>query len=248
MRAARFFGFFVALAMLLFAAASHAAWAPPKLNGHVVDSAGVLSPAQAQRLNAKLDRARRETGFAVIVYLLPSLPDGMPIEDVGYAAGNAWGAGSKEGDDGVILIGTVTDRHLRIETGKGVGGALTDIQSSQINREVVGPLMKQGLYYEAMNRGTDAILKELVSGTEGGVSTPGRTTPPQEADPVRTIIGGIVLLLVIILAIVSPTFRHILFFMLLFGRGGGGRGGGGGGGGYGGGGGSFGGGGSSDNY
>lgn len=256
-------------ALLLFSTIARAAtWTPPPLKGHVVDQAGALSDQQARQLDRKLSRARRETGFAIVVYLLPRLPEGMSIEDVGYTAGNAWGVGSKSGDDGVLLIASLGDRKLRIETGKGVGGALTDIQSSHINRDVIGPLMKQGRTYEAMDRGVDAILKELVENTPGGNSEPGRdptasrnghrdsTAPATTADLVKVGIVGAVLLGVIILAIISPTFREILFWILLFGRfgGGGGRGGGGGGGdddggsGYGGGGGSFGGGGSSDDY
>jgi uncharacterized protein len=181
----------------------------------------------------------------------------MSIEDVGYEAGNRWGVGSKEGDEGVILLVSTGDRKLRIETGHGAGGALTDLQSSRINREVVGPLMKQDKVYDAVDQGTDAILKELVANTPGGASETGKAQPKRADKPatvsdlVKLGIGIVILIAVIVLAIVSPTFRHILFFFLLFGRGGGGggRGGGGGGGsGYGGGGGSFGGGGSSDDY
>jgi uncharacterized protein len=257
---------FAAFAVLLVSTLAHAApWTPPPLRGHVVDEAGALTPEQARLLDRKLDRARRQTGFAVVVYLLPRLPEGRTIEDVGYEAGNAWGVGSKGGDDGVLLIASLGDRKLRIETGRGVGGALTDLQSSRINREVIGPLMKEGQTYEAMNRGVDAILRELVANTPDGKSDPGRdpsasrrsggsqAQPATPADFVKLGIVGLILLGVIVLAIVSPTFREILFWMLLFGRGGGGGGGGGGrsgGGGsdYGGGGGSFGGGGSSDDY
>jgi uncharacterized protein len=258
-------------ALLLFSSLAHAAsWSPPPLRGHVVDQAGALTEQQARLLDKKLGRARRDTGFAIVVYLLPQLPEGMSIEDVGYTAGNAWGVGSKSGDDGVLLIASLADRKLRIETGKGVGGALTDIQSSHINREVIGPLMKQGRTYEAMDRGVDAILKELVENTPGGRSEPGRdpsaarrggqgaAAEATPADLIKLGVVAVVLLGVIVLAIISPTFREILFWILLFGRfGGGGRGGGGGGGGdgdgdggsgYGGGGGSFGGGGSSDDY
>jgi uncharacterized protein len=234
-------------------------WTPPPLRGHVVDQAGALTAAQAIRLDRKLDQARRETGFAIVVYILPKLPDGMTIEDVGYTAGNAWGVGSKEGDDGVLLLAALAERKLRIETGRGVGGALTDIQSSHINREVIGPLMKQGRIYEAMDRGVDAILKELVENTPGGASEPGRdpkaahkgrVQPATPADFVKLGVIAAIILGVIVLAIVSPTFREILFLVLLFGRSGGGGGGGSrdSGSGYGGGGGSFGGGGSTDDY
>jgi uncharacterized protein len=255
-----FVRFLAFLATILFVVVGQAAdWTPPPLDpeyGHVKDDAHVLTPEQIQRLDAKLDRTRREKGFAIVVYMMTALPEGMSIEDVGYKAGNTWKVGSAKGDDGVILIATITDRHLRIETGKGAGGALTDIGSSRINREVIGPLMKQGLYYEAMNRGTDAIIKELGGEVSAAGREPTKRTPPkaQPTDWLRTGLAAVVILLIIIGAIVSPTFRQILFFMLFFGRGGGGGGSGGGGGGggggsgYGGGGGSFGGGGSSDDY
>jgi uncharacterized protein len=238
------------------------AFTPPPLRGHVVDQAGALTEPQVRHLDRKLDRARREVGYAIVVYLLPQLPEGLSIEDVGYQAGNAWGVGSKGGDDGVLLIASLAERKLRIETGKGAGGALTDIGSSHINRDVIGPLMKEGRAYEAMDRGVDAIIKELREGTPGGVNAPGtgpatKRGPPkaQPAGPASLAKFGVIAALVIgviILAIVSPTFREILFWVLLFGRFGGGGGGGRGrdddDSGYGGGGGTFGGGGSSDDY
>lgn len=251
--------FVALLAFVLLLVSSAAAYAapfkPPPLRGHVVDQAGALTPTQVRHLDKKLDRARQRTGFAVVVYLMPQLPDGMTIEDVGYQAGNAWGVGSKQGDEGVLLLASLADHKLRIETGRGAGGALTDLQSSHINREVIGPLMKEGKTYEAMDKGTDAILKELVANTPGGTSEPGRAPshrPTTTADYVKFGVIGLVLLGVIVLAIISPAFREMLFWILLFGRFGGGGGSRGndddGGSGYGGGGGSFGGGGSSDDY
>jgi uncharacterized protein len=252
--ATRFLTLLVVLATLLWTTIAQAAFEPPPLRGHVVDLANMLAPREVQRLNAKLDAARRQSGFAVVVLTVPSL-DGEPIADVAYNAFNTWKIGSKEGDDGVLLVIAPNDRQTQIETGKGVGGALTDLESHHINRDVIWPRLRAGQNYEAIDRGTDAILKALVEDTPGGISAEGRGPAPgadgelPPPDPLKTAIMGLGLLLVIILAIVSPTFRHILFFMLLFGRRGGGGGGGfGGGGGYGGGGGSSGGGGAGGNY
>jgi uncharacterized protein len=252
----RFVAFASLLSMLLTSAIAHAAFTPPPLRGHVVDEAGALDPMQVRTLDRKLDRARRQTGFAVVVYLLPHLPEGMTIDDVGYAAGNAWGVGSKGGDEGVLLIASLGDRKIRIETGRGAGGALTDVQSSHINREIIGPLLAQGQTYEAMDRGVDAILKELIENTPGGKSEQGRapSATKERAGPPSLLKTGIIIAIVlgvIGLAIVSPAFREILFWVLLFGRfggGGGGRRDDDSGSGYGGGGGTFGGGGSSDDY
>lgn len=261
----RLFAVFFGFALLFVASAARADWQPPPLNGHVVDQAGALSPSESHALDMKLDQARQQTGFAIVIFILPSLPDGLTIEDVGYKAGNTWGVGSAKGDDGVLLINSVAEHRLRIETGKGVGGALTDVDSSHINREVIGPLLKQGRTYDAMNAGTDAILQTLTSGTPGGKSAPGQGaqrraggSAVEQASGSDLIHMGMwiaIIIGVIGLAIYSPTFRTILFFSFLSGgrRGRddddwGGGGGGGGGSGYGGGGGSFGGGGSSDSY
>src|SRR5690606_3392153 len=77
-------------------------------------------------------------GFAVVVYTVASL-DGQSIDDVAYTAFNTWKIGSKEGDDGVLLVIAPKERATRIETGKGVGGALTDLESHHINRDAIWP-------------------------------------------------------------------------------------------------------------
>lgn len=259
---------FAAFVLFLASPARAAEWAPPKLDGHVVDEAHVLQPDQVLALDRKLEAARRANGFAVVVYLMPKLPDGLSIEDVGYKAGNTWGVGSAKGADGVILAVALEERKIRIETGKGAGGAVTDIGASQINREIIGPLLKENRVYEAMDRGTDAIEREIAQmqaeGSEAGKdpSHARRNGPAsqqqREAKPIspaRLVIYGLGIIAVIILSIVSPTFRGLLFFWMLSG-GGRSSGGwssrddddGGGGSGYGGGGGTFGGGGSTDDY
>lgn len=252
----------IALATLLTTALG-LAFEPPPLHGHVVDTAAVLTQEEVLRLDRKLERARKQTGFAIVVFIPASL-ENEPMEDVAYKTFNTWKIGSDKGDDGVLLVIAPNEKKTRIESGKGVGGALTDVQSSHINRETINPLLKQGLYYEAANRGTDRILHELTTGTAGGKSEPGmgkaKTGKPPPTGPLGAISNLVkisvvvgVIVLIIILAIVSPTFREILFWVLLFGRFGGGGGSSGGGGrdsgsGYGGGGGSSGGGGSTDDW
>ncbi|MCL2778818.1 MAG: TPM domain-containing protein [Polyangiaceae bacterium] len=252
--AARLLGLLTTLVTLavLFWAPVALAFKPPPIDSHVMDTAGVLSPAQVEQVDRKLSRAREQTGFAVVVFV-PSSLEGESIEDVAYTTFNTWKVGSAKGDDGVLLVIAPQERKTFIATGKGVGGALTDLQSSHINRDVINPLLRQGQYYEAINRGTSAILGELTAGTPGGVSDPGmhaQRGQPGARDVVRSGVYIVGFILVIVLAIVSPTFRSLLFWMLIFGRGGGGgRGGfGGGGSGYRGGGGSTGGGGSSDDW
>jgi uncharacterized protein len=240
--ASRLFAAALSLFALLFALPARAAFTPPALTGHVVDTAGKLGAEDINALDQKLERVRQRTGFDIVAFIAGSL-EGEDIEDVAYKAFNAWKLGQKGTDNGVLLVIAPAERRVRIETGKGVGGALTDLQSNDIIRNTINPLLRQDLFREAIDQGTTAIARTLVQGTPG--SKPPAPAAREPLSPLTIGVGVGAVLLVIILAIFSPAFRSILFFFLLFGRGGGGGGFGGGGIGRGG---SSGGGGSSDSY
>jgi uncharacterized protein len=235
----------LACAAFLFAWAlpAHAGFAVPPLAGHVVDGVGALSPAEAAGFERQLEAVRRESGFEIVVFLPASL-EGAPIEDVAYEVFNTWKLGEAKADNGVLLVVATSERRVRIETGRGVGGALTDVQSSEIIRQMA-PLLQENRVRDALELGTSAITRALVTGTLPEEREE-RSEPAAPTLSILQIVLAVGLgLLVIFLAIVSPAFRQLLFFFLLFGR----RGGGGaGGGGFSGGGGSSGGGGASGSY
>ncbi len=222
---------FIFLVALFTTAPAIAAFQPPPLDGHVLDTAGKLSAAEVLELDAKLDAIRRNTGVEIVAFLPRSL-EGEEIEDFAYEAFNAWKLGQKGADNGVLLVIATQERKVRIETGRGVGGALTDLQSNDIIRKTIAPLLQENRFHDAVDAGTQEIAKAL------SAEAPERARPPTAAPGSTLLSKGFligILLLVIVLSIVSPGFRRFLFFVLLFGRGG--RGGGLGGGGFGGGGG-----------
>lgn len=232
--------FVSATLVLAFVLPAAARFVVPPLTGHVVDPIGALRPAEAAGLEQRLEAVRRESGFEIVVFLPASL-DGAPVEDVAYEAFNTWKLGQEKADNGVLLVVAAKERRLRIETGRGVGGALTDVQSAEILRQMA-PLLQEDRVRDALELGTTAITRALVTGT-----VPEERSPPAapEVSFLQLALTVGIGLLVLVLAIVSPAFRSLLFFLLLFGRRGGGRGGGGG---YSGGGGSSGGGGASGSY
>lgn len=247
----RLTAFFVALLALL-ALTGWAPYEPPPLQGHVVDGTNTLTATQIEALNTKLTALREQTGFAVVVFIASSLED-RPIEDVAYDTFNKWQIGEAGKDNGVLLLMAPNERRSRIETGKGVGGELTDIESVEILRTYVTPAMKDGDLARAADQGADAIQQSLV-GDLPITAGPPAGKRPVTVPPVAKWIGLAGILLVGILAAVSRSFRWALLGILqtfLFMRGGGGGGfggGGGGGGGYSGGGGRSGGGGANDSY
>jgi uncharacterized protein len=181
----------------------------PKLTGRVVDDANLLDPAQEQALTAKLAALDTQSGRQLVVATIPDL-QGYDISDYGYRLGRAWGIGSKDKNDGSLLIVAPNDRKLRIEAGYGVEGILTDAMSSRIIRTAITPRFKTGDFAGGIDAGVDQIAKLL-------------TLPPDEAAALARKVGaedkqggGPNVLLAIIIV--------IIFFIVLrgmFGRGGG---------------------------
>lgn len=231
---------FVALLVALVALPSSAEVQVPPLHGYVVDTSGKLSAEDVAYLDAQLERDRAERGFAVVAFVVGSL-DGEPIEDVAYRAFNTWGVGDREADDGVLLVIAPEERRVRIETGRGIGDRLTDLESSDIIEHTIEPLLVDGRYRSAIEQGADAISVAIDDARPAAA-------PPEDRPGFWSYAGiAVLLLLVFGLAIISPAVRGLLFFGFLFG---GSRGGGGSspGGGYTGGGGTSGGGGASGDY
>src|SRR5829696_4307836 len=136
------------------------AFVPPPIQGHITDTAGKLSASDRSELEAKLAAVEASTGNELAVFLCGSL-EGEAIEDVAYVTFNTWQLGKKGADNGVLLVIAPNERRIRIETGKGVGGALTDLESNEIIRDKIGPLLKQDRFKDAIAAGTDGIADAL---------------------------------------------------------------------------------------
>lgn len=126
--------------------------AVPALTGPVVDEAGLLSRAEARRLD-QLARAARagEGGQAVqLQYLVVPSLEGDPIEEFSIRVAEAWRLGTKGKDNGVLLVVARDDRKVRIEVGGGLEGQLTDVQSARIIRGVIAPAFREGRYGDGL--------------------------------------------------------------------------------------------------
>ena len=81
----------------------------PPLTGRVVDAADVIPPDVEQRIEGKLAGLESQSRRQLVVATIPSL-QGYDIADYGYQLGRAWGIGSKERNDGALLIVAPAER------------------------------------------------------------------------------------------------------------------------------------------
>ncbi len=243
----------IAVAALAAAAPAGAQRAVPPLAGPVVDEAGLLDAGSRRELEALARGAWAlppERRVQLQILVVGSL-EGDSIDDFANRAFQVWRLGEKGRDNGVLIVVARDERRVRIETGYGAEGGLTDAQAGRIIRSVIQPAFREGRYGEGLYAAAVQVLSALGSLPEGTAVRP--RAPP----------GGVHLsaLLVVLLVIALIAFRIFSAFgptrrRFWYGGGwGGGLGGGwgggfggGGGGGWGGGGGSSGGGGASGSW
>jgi len=230
----------------------------PQLTGRIVDDADLLSAADIAELDAGLKALEDKSSDQVVVVTLPSL-QGYSIEDFGYQLGRHWGIGTKEKDNGVLLIVAPNERKVRIEVGRGLEPLLTDAMSNVIITGAILPRFRTGDYAGGIKEGVKGI--ELVL-TGDAAELAERVKGRRDADDPKVDWLVVIFWTLIILWFIWVTWRstqrqaHRSGSGPVFipgpgwggGSGGGGWSGGSGGGGFSGGGGSFGGGGSSGSW
>lgn len=151
---------FFVLTLLIVPVFVSAFTVPVKPTGFVADYAQVLSNEQLSALETKLEVYEKNTTNEIAVVTVISL-DGDTIENLAQEIFTTWGIGKKDKDNGVLMLISTSDRKMRIHTGYGVEGDLTDLGTSYIQQEVILPAFKTGDYYSGINNGVDKIIQAL---------------------------------------------------------------------------------------
>ncbi|MBL0140816.1 MAG: TPM domain-containing protein [Betaproteobacteria bacterium] len=150
--------FFVAFAAL--AADVSEPIAVPKLTDRVVDLTGTLAAPERDALAAKLKAFEATKGSQVAVLMVPSIGT-ETIEEFATRVTDDWKLGRKGVDDGVLFVIAKQERRMRIQTGRGVQGVLTDALSRRIIAELVSPRFRTGDFAGGIDAGVNAILKAI---------------------------------------------------------------------------------------
>jgi uncharacterized protein len=145
----------------------------PKNDGWVTDLAGLLSTAEERDLETLMESYRQGTSHEIALLTIPSL-QGESIDRFALEVGRAWGLGTKEKNNGALLVVSKADRKIRIEVGRGLEGSLTDSISGRIIRNVIAPEFKRGRFGPGLKAGVVAI-HEAIGGNYGKIPSPSRS-------------------------------------------------------------------------
>lgn len=134
----------------------------PAPTGYVNDYAHILSVKEIARLKEKITAFDSSTSNQTAVVTVSSTAP-FSIEIYSKTLFNKWGIGSKEKNNGILLLVAYKDKKVRITTGSGITSRLTDSICKQIIDEVIVPRFKGNEFYE----GIDDALTEIESALTG---------------------------------------------------------------------------------
>jgi uncharacterized protein len=164
---------------------------PEKPNRLVNDYTQTLSPDQINQLEQKLVAFNDSSTTQIAVVLIKSL-EGYDVADYGVRLAQSWGIGGAKNNNGVLLLVSLGDRKVTIQTGYGVEGALPDAITKRIIEREITPNFKTGDYFSGLNEGTNAII----SYTKGEYKN---DAPKKKGRKSGSGIGFIIIMIIIIL-------------------------------------------------
>lgn len=166
----------------------------PQYQGYVTDLAGMISPAERQRLEQTLLAFEQSDSTQIAVLTIPSL-EGDSLEDFSIRTVDAWKIGQKGKDNGVLLLVSKNDRKIRIEVGRGLEGVLTDLLAGRIVDRIISPRFKAG----QLDQGFEAGISAIISASRGEYKGTGNSRRATRKDEQ------------------SSLFNYLIFFAILVG-------------------------------
>ncbi len=142
-----------------------AAWAQdvqpvPALSARVVDTVGLLQPADRAALERKLADFEAQAGPQIVLLLVATT---QPEDIASYAqrVADTWKIGRRQIGDGLLLVVARDDRKVRIEVAKALEGAVPDLAARQIIGQALSPAFKRGDYAAGLNAGVDGLIARV---------------------------------------------------------------------------------------
>ena len=117
----------------------------PQAQGYVNDYAKILRTNEKNKISSYLENLYDSTGIQIAVLTIPSL-NGEDLEVFSLKVAEKWQIGNKDKDSGALLLIALKDRKMRIETGYGLEGKLTDAKCGLIIRNVLAPEFRNENY------------------------------------------------------------------------------------------------------
>lgn len=133
----------------------------PKPAGYVNDFANILDPEWERRIDSLISDLESKTTAEISVVTVENLSPYSTVEEYAEALFSEWKIGKAKEDNGVLILVSIKERKIRIETGYGIEPIIPDGMAGEIIRNEIAPGFKAEKYGEGLYRGTYAIAERI---------------------------------------------------------------------------------------
>jgi uncharacterized protein len=170
---------------------------PEKSSTLVTDYTNTLSDGDKQRLESKLVAFNDSTTTQIAVVLIKSVGS-YDINQYAALLGRKWGVGSKEKNNGIVILVAIGDRKVAIQTGYGAEGAVPDGVTHDIIENDIKPRFKAGDYAGGLDAATDQLIKYM-KGEYKASSSPKNNNGRKHRDGGGSSAGFIIIVIVFVI-------------------------------------------------
>jgi len=133
----------------------------PTNNFYINDYANILSSETEEYILSKSIALNNVDGTQIVVVTVPNL-GGYSLEEYANELFNTWGIGSKDKNNGLLLLLALEEREFRVEVGDGLGGILPDGKTGRFQDDYIIPYLRNNDWDNGLKNGYDAFFKEVV--------------------------------------------------------------------------------------
>ena len=141
----------------IFINSSNATTVSPTTDFYVNDYAKLLNDETKNYIISTNKSLYNQTGSQIVVVTVPSL-NGNSLEEYATELFRNFGIGSKDKNNGVLLLLALEERQFRIEVGYGLEGILPDAKTGRIQDEYIIPYLKEDNWNDGIKNGYSAVL------------------------------------------------------------------------------------------
>jgi uncharacterized protein len=188
------------LLLLLGAARDVRAQDLPTLTGPVNDLAHVIDADSAAQLDRRIRSLQAATKDAVVVATVDSYAPYGSIEEYAVRLFEHAGIGSRDKDNGLLIVVAVKERRVRIEVGYGLEEYITDGFAGDTIRQDMLPAFRQGDYGAGLLAGTTRVIQRIAQArgvTLSDVPAPPASGPSGHLTPFQIALIVLVILVVL---------------------------------------------------
>lgn len=130
--------------------------------GWVNDFYSLFTAEQRQSLDSLIsDYERKTTTQISIVTLDSSYAQENEFDDYSLALARAWGVGTKEKNNGILIAICPDYKRIRIQNGLGIEPYLSDAETKMVLDSIMLPAFRQANYYKGVHDGILSIIRKL---------------------------------------------------------------------------------------